>query len=108
MTDAPARRRPSPFVIVAFVLEILLLVLFLPALSYSEVLQAQGPDGRNAAIGLAVIMLMVAIALVAGSVVAYLRARSTGASVGFALAAIGLGALIAISHAGITLPGALT
>ncbi len=109
MTDAAPRRRPSALVIVAFVLEVLLLVLFVPVMIYSELLQASpDPSGRANAVSITVLLLVVAIVLVIGSVVGYLRDRKTGVPIGFAVAAIALGVLLAIGHAGVMLPNALT
>lgn len=103
-----ARRRPSVLVIVAFVVEILLLALFLPMFVYSELLQAQGPEGRTNAISITVLLIVVAVVLVVGSIIGYVRDRRAGLPIGFAVAAIALGVLLAIGHVGVMLPNALT
>jgi hypothetical protein len=108
MEPEGARRRPSALVIVAFVLEVVLLVLFVPLLSFSELLQAEGPAGRTNAIALAITLMVVAIVLVLGSVLGYRRDRRAGVPIGAAIGAIALGTLLAIGHAGVMLPGALT
>ena len=94
--------------IVAFALEVVLLVLFVPVMTYIDLLQSGGPDGEANALSITVMLLVVAIVLVIGSVVGYFRDRRSGVPIGFAVAAIALGVLLAIGHAGVMLPNALT
>lgn len=109
MTDpAVPRRRVSPIAIVCLIIEVVLLVLFVPGLAYVEVLQHDGPGGPGNALGFAITLVVVALILVAASAVAFVRDHRAGFPVGFAVASIVLGVVLAVAHGGIFIPNAIT
>lgn len=109
MTDpAVPRRRVSPIAIVCLISEVVLLVLFIPGLAYVEVLQHDGAGGWVNALGFAITLVVVALILVGASAIAFVRDRRAGLPVGLTIASIVIGVVLAIGHAGIFIPNAVT
>ena len=108
MTNPEPRRRISPIAVICLVLEAVLLVLFVPALVFVEVLQAAGPNGWQNALGFAILLVVVAVIIVGASILGFLRDRRSGVPVGLSIVSIVIGAALAIGHAGLMIPGAIT
>jgi hypothetical protein len=98
----------SAIAVVCLVVEALLLVLFIPGLAYVEVLQHDGAGGWANALGFAILLVVVAVILVGASIVGFVRDRRSGFPLGLTIASIVIGAALAIGHAGLMIPGALT
>lgn len=108
MSDPEPHRRLNPIAIVCLVLEAVLLVLFIPGLAYVEVLQHDGAGGWVNALGFAITLVVIAVILVVASVIGFLRDRRAGFPIGLSIASIVLGVLLAIGHAGVFIPNAVT
>ncbi len=109
MTDPNVpKRRVSPLAILCLIVEAILLILFIPGLAYIEVLQHDGAGGWQNALGFAITLVVIAIILVVASVIGFVRDRRSGFPVGLSIASIVIGAALAIGHAGLMIPNAVT
>lgn len=108
VTNPEPRRPISPIAVICLILEAVLLVLFIPGLVFVEVLQSAGPDGWRNALGFAILLVVVAIIIVVASVLGFLRDRRSGVPVGASILSIVIGVALAIGHAGLMIPGAIT
>jgi hypothetical protein len=108
VTDPQPRRRISAIAIVCLIAEAVLLVLFIPGLAYVEVLQHDGAGGWRNALGFAITLVVIAVILVVASVVGFLRDRRAGLPIGLSIASIVIGVALAIAHAGLFIPNAVT
>jgi hypothetical protein len=108
VTDPEPRRRVCPLAIVCLIVEAVLLVLFIPGLAYVEVLQHDGAGGWMNALGFAITLVVVAVILVGASIFGFVRDRRAGFPIGLSVASIVIGVALAIGHAGIMIPNAVT
>lgn len=108
MTDSTPRRRVGPLAIACLIVEAVLLVLFIPGLAFVEVLQHGHDEGWRNALAFAITFAVIAVLLVVVSVVGFVRDRRSGFPVGLAVVSVVLGIGLAIGHAGIMIPNAVT
>ncbi len=60
------------------------------------------------ALGFAILLVVVAVILVVASIIGFVRDRRSGLPIGLSIASIAIGAALAIGHASLMIPNAVT